>query len=772
MTSQSTQAQAFLQRQPTPVVENVDPTKPRVVFETVLSQNITRQQEEKMLAFYKKRKQELSRDLGREQVKQKSWWSYAVWSTDSNTNTVTWLGKRMLMELVYNQNLDFRPYVNGGIYSLSQNVHLPRCRQITQQMVARANNYFFGTEPYFSVNPMLSQGVNSTPADQTNDYAQFKFEKAHVKSALEKAVEKAFIRGESVIKTRHWTNNDRYQTKAMVAVAGAKGAALMANDNDFIYGPTNTPNFNSTGDKWMLWPQMTADQKQQIDEDATTAGVAPDYFNDPVTGQPRGFPEAMVLERDKSTCMPGPEFLQNGQLIFEPRVVWRTKTIYSGPEAVNVYPDDFLAPLNAPSLQEADCLIHIYPIQALEIWNMLQERMKANGDADPDLDQLARALKIMRTAPSNRTDAVAATMPRTDLRENGAQHDPGEPMITVNETYLTFDANQDGFAEKIFMLVDEEDNPIIYDYLSNVFPDSKRPFHAVVINPVEGRWHGIGMMEIFWELQKFIDLMLNRWEFSESRAGKVIFWHPELTLEGENNPALQLNTGSTYRKKNPETRAEQILEQVDLHEFKGENLKELLETANQMLVSLSATPSINDAALAGLDSTKLATGIKAIQRTAAEGFAPFLSSLEVGLQSALESLLSLLLFFGNEVEIYHVLEGDGYKPLEINTINARNIDYAVNMELTRYHNAQQISEAASARACALNFMGLPYLAQLRLAPLFIEEMKGYMVPNPTAYIKPDPQLSGMQLPGAPGSTPALPGPASSPPPPNPLDAPS
>jgi hypothetical protein len=342
-------------------------------------------------------------------------------------------------------------------------------------------------------------------------------------------------------------------------------------------------------------------------------------------------------------------------------------------------------------------------------------------------------------------------------------------MINVNEVYMTFDVDNDGFAEEIFMLIDDNDNPIIYDYVDNVFPDGKRPFHEVIINPIKGRWHGIGMMEIFWEMQKFIDLMLNRWEFSESKNGTVTFWHPELTKEGEANPSLRLNSGETYALKNIETPVDKVLQQVRLTEFKGENLKALLEIVNQMMVSLSATPSINDAALAGLDSTKLATGIRAIQRTAAEGFGPFLATLETGLQSAMEGLLALLLMYSDPMEKYHVLQDGKQTPMAIDTVNARTMEYAVNMEMTRYHSAQQVTEAESAEQVILRFYALPGPIQEIVAPFYVQVLHGYQVPNASQYIKPNdpmlaqfaPMLAGMVK----GS---LPAPSSQPGPPNPL----
>jgi hypothetical protein len=46
----------------------------------------------------------------------------------------------------------------------------------------------------------------------------------------------------------------------------------------------------------------------------------------------------------------------------------------------------------------------------------------------------------------------------------------------------------------------------------------------VQMNPVDGRWHGTSMLDVFWQLQKFGDLTANRWDLSLSQSADHQLW--------------------------------------------------------------------------------------------------------------------------------------------------------------------------------------------------------------------------------------------------------
>lgn len=717
-----TQIAAFLQRMPDDVPDmTVD--EPQVVFRTAME--LTREQEDRLVEQFFQRKQDIETEMGRSSAAGSDWWQ--SFAQNGLGDDMTFLAKRALMELVYHQKMEWRRWVCGGIFDTGQNVHMPFCRRIVQQMIARANNYFFSTDPYFSVNPMPAPGVDPDKAGQADAFAKYKFERAGVKPALEKAVEKAFIRGEAVVKTRHWSDVIRYETNAKIAVQSPGGAALLAQDQDYIYDT----------DRWVNRPQLTPEQQADADQ-AQREGQPLDMSQ---------FPMAMTLERDANTPLPATP------LVFELRHITRMVTRYNGPQAVNVHAEDFLMALNSPDVQSADCAIHLYSIPAIELVQIYIDRLKAMGQYDPQ--EFPRVLELLRTAPlsSGESGHAATTAPRPELGEaNTSLQKRADPALSIAEAYLRMDVNGDGQYEEVFLMIDiNTRRPIIYDHLPNVFPNSRRPFHVMVINPVEGRWHGIGMMEVFWEIQKFIDLTYNRWDVSCSQAGAVTLWTPELTVEGAANPALRLNTGETYRKRNRETKAEDIIEQVWLHQFKSEDLHKLVQFATQLLMNMSGVTSVNDAQAAGLETGKLATGVRNMDMAGQEQFAPFLSHLEPGITSVLESLLYLTLWHMDEVELYHVLQNGKPTPMAIQAIDVRDLQYEVSLELSEYRNQQEVAQSQAARACALTFYNLPLVVQQRLMPLFKTELKAYGIEDTDAMLQPL-DLQGQQLQQSSGDT--------------------
>lgn len=144
---------------------------------------------------------------------------------------------------------------------------------------------------------------------------------------------------------------------------------------------------------------------------------------------------------------------------------------------------------------------------------------------------------------------------------------------------------------------------------------------------------------MFWPMQKAIDLAFNRWDLSNSSSGSVTFWSPELTVEGAANPKLMLNAGNTYRKVNQQTKGGDIVERIPLYEFKGAQMETIAQYYMQIASNMSGVANANDSQAAGLESSKLATGIRNIDRSGQEQFAPLLSRLSEGITDICETSL-------------------------------------------------------------------------------------------------------------------------------------
>ena len=279
------------------------------------------------------------------------------------------------------------------------------------------------------------------------------------------------------------------------------------------------------------------------------------------------------------------------------------------------------------------------------------------------------------------------------------------------------------------MVVDlDTKRPILYDHVANVFPGGVRPYQAIVWWPVEGRWHGIGAVETFWQLQKFIDLCMNRWELSESQAGSKTFFNPELTVEGQNNPRLDVNSPGYLRKRDVNMPASRILERVPLHEFKGQNLDALIDRATQIFVNMSGVSNGNDAAAAGLDTSQLATGINNIAQSGEEMFTPLLVNLEDGITTVATQCLIIAVEHMDDEEAFAVVGPNGLAALKkLRSSDIRNLQWNVSLEVSSNRSQRDVAQLSAAKSAAVEYLGLPPPNQATLAPLYRQLLKLYGV---------------------------------------------
>lgn len=685
--------------------QHPDPAGPQVILKGVLE--LTRDQEDSLVAWVDSRLQAMETELGRDRVilSDRGYQAQAAYA-----DLDTFCGRRRIFELMYNKRVDWRVTAIGQLFART-NLHVPIIRRFVQQQIARAQNYFFQTEPWFSVNP---QGAADVPtATKINRFAQWKFRAGKIKAVFDRAIEKAMIRGEAVVKTAAAHRSDFYEEIAEVAVTEPGGEILLANDG-----------------------------KPIKKGDAVTAAV--DEIADPATGEmmrqtvigPDNEP-VMVLARDPQTQVP------TGGFAYESRRIRAENVHYHGPEAEMVYYLDFLCPENAPSVQDAEIVAHYYDVPA----SALIASYLVRRDADPaTAAQMLTALRDLGTVQPGERAYADGLRPEDGERRNHHPDtsDASEGMIGIAEVYLRRDVNGDGLQEEVALWMDRTSKRVIfYDYTRNVTQDGKRPFHVVRVNPVDGRWYGSGQVDLFWDLQQFIDLTMNRWNLSQSEAGRVTAWNPEACYEGDGNKNLVMNAGVAYRLK-PGKTIEDLVQVKYLSDLKGSDLQAQMEYFQQMALNLSGVASANDAHQAGLDSGKLATGIRNIEKAGQEMFAPLISHLEEGITSACESLLKLLVATMTEAEVFPYFEGDIQHMDQIQPAEMADMDFLVEMELTRYKNEQQLEQVLAALGIIERFYALDPTLQEVAAPLYRRALKLFDIPHADTLIVPGAIWTGEQ----------------------------
>jgi hypothetical protein len=721
------------QIQPEDAMRTPDPQEPQTPFPTSLV--LTREQEDIMVEYALAYVDQLEKEMGR-----------VIYA--SNTTPVpdpnTFFGKREIYTMRYYNHVEDRAVREGGIYRES-NITASLSQRTTMQMVARANNFFFGTEPWYSANFVGTE--DRTKAEKVDRHSKHKFLQTRLRNVMEEANEFAFVRGESVVKSTYKTTDRHFKRKGRALFDGATNEAVLDSKGNHIF-------------EGAMWDDEVEVIPPPVVEEAP-ANVVP--ISPAATDGEEPVPQAPVgpqiqatgrkyLRRDPNVILPATPIYRDG--------IWPMKQrLFEGPEARVVFYKDFLYPVAAPNIHEAPLICHLYDMPVMSLVQTFKRQDLAAQGAAAGFASLKKAVEAIRQLQGSSIEPqTASSQPRGDFKEEGNQATPDNPNAEVAEVYMTFDADGDGIPEEVMLVIDRKNRfPLFYDYLDNVTPKGKRPFTMIRGKAVDGRAYGMGAMEYFDPEQKFIDLQVNRKNFRESGAGRVTFWNPSCTIEGQSQPGLQLNNGRTYRLREG-FKADDALAYVTLPE-EGADLMDLLEFFMQLMQLKSGIINAGDQEASGMPTSETATGIRNVEKSGQEMFAQWLSCLEPGHKELLQQQIELLYAYISQPELYRFFNTDTNME-ESDTISPEEVaemDYDVTILLTRVKSEQVLMSSAEARALIKEFY-LEYPPQLQpiVAPFFRDSLKALGVMDADQRIVPQPMPVAM--PGAPmGGPPAADG---------------
>ena len=705
------------------------PDAPLVPFQTSL--RLTGEQEKHMIEHAFKRLQGISNELGRDQTLQPTWWANLAPSPNMQSaaqgflQASTFLGKRSRFDATFMNDVSWRPWTMGvdNIF-MSSNIVVPLSRRITRQMIARAKKSFFGSDPWVSVEPTPGTGdqLEDDQAERIERYTRFKLRESNSKGYMGRAIAQALILGECAVKTTYTVRDQLFDTNAEV-LTDVDGSVMRANDGQPI-----TPD-----DKWIDAEDGLGTQ---------------------------------VLARDNLT--PKPE-----APVFTKQPLNKRQVLFQGAVSEPIYFKDFLCPLTAANVQEADCVVHIYDKQVSEFVDLVVKNGMVDNTAAGRNEAAQKMMALVRAMDDNNSQPKAAVNMAIRPNENftpmpSTAGDASGPVAEFAEFYMWYDANGDGIAENICLICDRKSQkPIYYDHVANITTDGLRPIEIVRINGIEGRWYGLGIVELFESYQTIVDLMVNRWNFSNSRAGSVHLWNPKNTLEGDRDPSLKMNFGGTYTKK-PGTTKDDIIEVVYLNDTKFEQFHTLVQFFMQLAMNESGVTNANDNQAAGMQSAKLATGIMQIEQSGDELFMPIIEDLAEPLTNIINREISIILANLDADEAFTYLDGNTARIDTMTPDDVRGLKFRATIELTTHKNQQILQLSAQAVALVKDFylstppnvqpmvVGL-YRDQLRiLAPKCNPEEILKVVDQPLMMPAPD-GSAPMPPPGAPAPTNGIPG---------------
>lgn len=656
--------------------------QPEVPFQSDLK--LTREQEKKMIQHAFKRYTQLQEEAGRDKTLNPQWWmnqspmANALLASQGLQSADTFMGKRTRYDATFLNDVSWRPFTMGpGNIFQSSNLAIPLVRRICRQMIARAKNAFFGSSPWFSVNPAPVPEYDPVDdagiAQRIERFCRFKLHETASRDDKERAIQRALILGECPVKTSYVVRDQLFNIESTVLM-NVDGAPERAADGNHI-----TPD-----------DQFVADANGN-----------------------------QVLARDGVTHAPESPIWAKAPLN-------RRQVLFEGARSEPIYYKDFLCPLTATDVQTADCVIHLYDRPVMEFVDLIVKRGMVGDTTNDRLGAAQRMVALVKKLSDNSPAPKAAVTQEqrpNDHYASAPSVETGGPVAEFAEFYLWYDANEDGVAENIMLICDRQSQaPIYYEHVANVTTDGLRPIEIVRINPVEGRWYGLGIMELFESYQTITDLLVNRWNFSQSSSGRVDLWTPTNTLEGERDPSLKMNWGGTYTKKQG-MKKEDVLESVYLTDIKFDQVHEMIQFFIQLCMNESGVATANDDQAAGMQSAKLATGIIETTKSGDELFQPIIQDLRGPLERVLNREIDVTLANMNPQEAFTYLEGNTLGIDKLTPDDVRGLKFKCEVELTEMKNNSQLQAAAQGAALVEKFYLLPASVQAKVATFYRQQLR-------------------------------------------------
>lgn len=711
-----------------------DPNKPRIPFKTALV--LTREQEDALVDHVCTRLDQIEKQLGKVTGNTATGREFEV-----SCEPESFFGKRQKYTARYYNHVEDRKTnaapgsKDDTIFNYS-NLTASVSQRTVRQMIAKGTSFLFGQpddDEWFT-----AEGIgieDESLADKVKKYARFVIKKNRIKAHHAQAVEFAFVRGESVIKTTH---NEVFQIfkRTETFLVDQAGQPILDAHGDYI----------TVGDAWvpeqkqvpaasvppeqehLAIVEAPADPADQTDQSDPTELEA--------AGQQPPQPEQMAL-------IPTGRYLlkRDGVTVKPDAPVWKTDVItrrivtFSGPDSRICHYLDFLAPLNATGLQagEADLIAHLYDKSALQVAQMFRQQFE---EGDQGLENFQSAVQILLDMLSQSPAPKSAEkQPRRDFKEKDTDASQNNPQSEFAEVWGTYDCDGDGLEEEFFMVLDRNNRvPVFYEYTANVTLRGMRPFDVQRAIAIDGRWYGMGGMEYFETEQEPIDLALNRQNYRASKSGRVTLWRPYNTMEGDRDRNLRLNDGGTYTPK-PGMKDEDVLSYVVLPDDTSD-VKETRDFMMQMIQVKAGVLTGADRNTSGMPSSQTLGEEQLITDSGDELFALFLMNLYNGEIAALTSVLDVLFSNIDRNQVFTYFNGDAHEILELTPDDVRDLSVNVRLSITRTRDRQTLEAGNTAEQIVDSYYQKPVALQQRLTSFAQNRLKAMKVPRPETIIEP------------------------------------
>lgn len=623
-------------------------------------------------------------------------------SYGARTDSSGWLSKRRVATNQFQNDFSHRASIKDSIWEKS-NRSLHTVGRIIRLSTARLCDDLLGTtDPFFSLSPDLPEFPRVMDLQQAAEleaklqafadmvkgverWANYKAKECGAREVLRMAILGALIRGEAVVK-RRWSLQRKIWWTVDLVAATREGQVIL-----------------DRGGKRLT-------RHEEFEAHASIKG-------------------AMVLTRDPKVVLP-PDVQwvdagEEGQIQTEER---------SKLDLSLVWFEDFHCPTTERDIQSAEFISQTMDLPLYRLQALLATA--SNRDMAQRIVNEVRAFDASVAEAGKQPDMFRGEV------ESSAER---IPSAACAECYMTVDADGDGEAEEVMMIVERQTRrPIFYDYLSNVMQDRLRPYDAVRILPVENRWYGTGLYEKHAPLDEFIDLCFNRVNIRASTAGRADFVNPQATREGAAGEAIVFGRGKAYVLNDGYT-AEQAMGYVVAPPLEETNMQ-LMELGMQVIGLESGNLSAGEGAISSMPASDLATGIKSLERAGDSIATDNAVQLKPGLEAVVEGMVRYCIAYMDPVEVMYYMEHDAPKLLVLKredvSLLLRKIRVSLLMNKSRTEAMLKINQQAL--ATALQYAQLPPHLQATLRPIYVQTLKSLDVVEIDMILpKPDPQAIEM-----------------------------
>lgn len=590
-----------------------------------------------------------------------------------------WVERRGTYVAQHHNDFEWR-VKEGNIFSKS-NLTFNLSRRITTAVAAQLIRGFVGKDPYFSVKSVGSE--DEELARQVERMSRYKLAKSRLKTSIEEAIEDALVVGESVVKITYADDALFYKRSGAIMVDGA-GVPVTTTDGDIIF------------------------EGEPI-------------IQDPQTGQ-------MVLGSDRRVVVP-PDFR------YEVGVKAGRKTLYRGVDVRVLHYSDFICPLNATDIHEADYCAHIYDqrlnaIARKWVYSIAPDAIDTPAKA-AFLKQLALRLNNLKSEDSlPKSEERKPVMRFGEIQPN---HDTGISNVQLAEVYVREDVDEDGIFEDVYMVIDVKNKvALFYDYTANITPDGRRPFEVIRCTPARHRWYGISEYEVNASRQEFVDWAFNRLVFENSITGSVRGYDPNAAEEWETEEPQAGD--KLYRIRDPERFKNGIITlQVPPV---SDNLWQFAEYLMQNAQLDSGNIQPGEQQMAGMPAAKLAAGIRAIER--ASGTISSLRDIRIdkGVTAVITAALKCMLTHLDSQEEYSYFEGSSNITARISKEDVDKLQYVIETSTDVQEAETALQKSTTAANLVVQYYQLPPIVQPRVTAFYADALRALDVSDPERALVP------------------------------------